>query len=289
MNHPSQGFSLIELLIALTVTLALSAMMFHLFHQNERVISDQTLIMEMQQSARIVASQIADEVRMAGQGVPVYAASFDGTPSEPVAVILGSSTAGRMDFRAGLSNVETRATTFPLDFTVGVSRSVSVASTSGFVTGAFIYMSSGWNWLRAEITSLSSFAMIVTPRDTTAGGSTIHFSAAPVITLEEAVSISLNGGSVRRATASGMTDPANPSWSPANEIGRNFTALTFTYYDAFGNAVQPSSLSNRTAIVRVHIALTVETAKPLRDGSRPRYSLDLQTIPRALRLRPSPM
>ena len=62
-----QGFSLTELLVAMAVTTMLASMMFHLFHQNERVMRDQTLIMEMQQTARIVASQIADEVPSGGR------------------------------------------------------------------------------------------------------------------------------------------------------------------------------------------------------------------------------
>src|SRR5215471_6787440 len=128
MTQRQTGFSLIEVLVTLSIVLCLSTMMFQFFHQNERVIRDQTLIMEMQQTARIVASQIADEIRMAGQGVPVYASSFDTVPSEAVAVILSSSNASRIDFRAGLSNVETTTNTVALDFTLGVSRSVSVAS-----------------------------------------------------------------------------------------------------------------------------------------------------------------
>src|SRR5262245_9424498 len=116
MNQHWKGFSLIELLVAMSVALLLASMMFHLFHQNERVIRDQTLIMEMQQTARIVASQIDDEIRMAGQGVPIYAAAFDANPSEAVAVILESSTSSRIDFRASLSNTETAvAITGPID------------------------------------------------------------------------------------------------------------------------------------------------------------------------------
>ena len=67
MHYNQKGFSLIELLLALTTTLALSAMVFHLFHRNERTVRDQTLLMEMQHTAQVVASQIADEIRMAGQ------------------------------------------------------------------------------------------------------------------------------------------------------------------------------------------------------------------------------
>src|SRR5258706_12118958 len=106
MTISTRGFSLIELLMALGIAFILTTMMFQLFHQNERVTRDQTLIMEMQQTARIVASQIAEEVRMAGQGIPIEAAGFDSAPSEATVVILRTSTANRIDFRAGLSNVE---------------------------------------------------------------------------------------------------------------------------------------------------------------------------------------
>src|ERR1700757_1609066 len=114
------GFSVIELLIALLIVLVAGMMTVQLFRENERVIRDQNLIMEMQQTARVVISQIADEVRMAGQNVPVFATTFDASPSEATAVFLGTSASDRIDFRAGLSNVETVVTTAaPIDVSVG--------------------------------------------------------------------------------------------------------------------------------------------------------------------------
>src|SRR3954447_3645897 len=127
MSLQTKGFSLVELLVAMLVTTLIAGMMFQLFHQNERVTRDQTLIMEMQQTARVVASQIADEIRMAGQGVPLSASRFDTAASEAVAVIFPSSTSTRIDFRAGLSNAETAVTSVaPIEFNLGVSRAVSV-------------------------------------------------------------------------------------------------------------------------------------------------------------------
>src|SRR4029453_4755380 len=112
------------------VSLVMATMTFHLFHQNERVMRDQTLIMEMQQTARIVASQISDELRMAGQGLPIHASLSDAVPSEATAVFLGSSGPNRVNFRAGLSNAETASTTpGATDFNIGVGRSVSVRGT----------------------------------------------------------------------------------------------------------------------------------------------------------------
>jgi prepilin-type N-terminal cleavage/methylation domain-containing protein len=289
MTQSNNGFSLAELLIALALASGLCTMMFQLFHQNERVIRDQTLIIEMQQTARVVAAQIADEIRMAGQGVPVYAASFDVLPSEATAVILDSSTPSRIDFRAGLSNVETSASG-ALDLTLGSSSMLSVANTSGFAAGKFAYVfgpstNSSWPWVRAELTGVSSTFVTLTPRNTGTANTTVHLGGAPTVTLEEAVSIYLSSGSVRRAMASSFTNPAAPAWGPANEIGKNFTVLSFSYYDAFGNLVQPTSLANRISIARIDILLTVETATPLSNGMRPTYSLTLRTIPRNAQVR----
>jgi len=289
MTERPTGFSLIEVLVALSIGLCLTAMMFQLFHQNERVIRDQTLIMEMQQTARIVASQIADEIRMAGQGVPVYASTFDTVPSEAVAVIMESSNASRIDFRAGLSNVETPTDGGAMDFDIGVSQSLPVRSTSGFSAGKFVYVfgtatGSAWSWMRAEVTAVSSTTLTLIPRNTGTTDATIHFAAAPGVSLEEAVSIYLSSGSVRRAVAGNMSNPSKPLWSAANEIGKNFTDLTFRYYDDNGTAVQPGSLSDRMRITRVDIQLTVVVAAPLSNGSKPTYSLALRTIPRNIRV-----
>ena len=291
----NKGFSLIELLVALVVTLGLAAMTFQLFHQNERVVRDQNLVLEMQQTARAVASQIADEIRMAGQGVPIHAAEFDPAPSEAAATILSSSSNTRIDFRAGLSNVETGvAAGEPRDFTIGASRTLRVASAAGFSVGKFVYVwgptaNFAWTWLRADVGAVTATSLTLTPVNTGTTETTIHFAAPPTAAMEEVVSIFLSNGTVRRATAANMNNLSSPVWSGANEIGRNCTALSFTYYDADGRVVQPSSLSNRMVIARVDIRLTVEVASPLSNGSRPTFSLAIRTIPRNLQLRPPPM
>ena len=125
--------------MAMTITMGIGMVVFQLFYRNERVFRDQNLIIEMQQNARAVASQISEEIRMAGQGVPVYAATFDSVPSEAVTSIMPTSTSSRIDFRAGLSNVETGAASpLPVDCALGVTTAVSVAAAAGFSTGDFV-------------------------------------------------------------------------------------------------------------------------------------------------------
>src|SRR4029077_16809077 len=239
------GFSLIELLITLAITLTVGMLLFHLFQYNERVIRDQTSVMEMQQTARVVASQVAEEIRMAGQEVPVYSSNWDVTMSEAVAVILPTSTNTRIDFRAGLSNTETAVTgSSLLDIGLYVTRTLTVSDGSAFSTtlgttlpnGRFVYIwgptsSSSWAWVRAQLINISSTTLTVTPEQSSNMNSMTHFTGLPTIALEEAVSIYLAGNSIRHATGTDTTNPAAPSWSPSNEIGPNCTYLNFTYYD----------------------------------------------------------
>lgn len=295
----SRGFSLIELLIVLVITLIVGALLFNLFHHNERVVRDQASIMEMQQTARVVMSQLADEIRMAGQEVPLYSSNWDVAPVESVAVILPTSTATRIDFRAGLSNTETAVTgSSALDVTLYTTRTLTVTDGSAFSatlgtnwpSGKFVYLwgptsTSTWAWVRAQLINITTTSLMVTPQQSSNMASTVHFVASPTVCLEEAVSIYLSGDSVRRATATDLTNPAAPVWSAANDIGKNVHSLTFTYFDKNGTAVTPNTLANRTAVARIDIQLAVQTANILSDGTQPIYSLALRTIPRNLTLR----
>lgn len=302
MAPGARGFSLVEIIVALIITLGIGIIVFQLFHQNERVFRDQNLIVEMQQSARVVASQIADEVRMAGEGVPIYASTFDSANTEPVAAILATSTGDRIDFRAGLGDTETNVTTAaPIDLTLDASAALMVgngsvlSTTLGTSTPAarFVYIwgptsNSMWTWVRAELIHIDPTTLILIPRqggDAGRTGDVIRFTQTPTVSLEQAVSFSLSGASIRRSTATGMTNQTNPTWSPANEIGRNFTSLVFTYYDKNNNVVTPNSLDHRLAIARVDVRVTAQTAEALSDGSRRVYPLSLRTIPRNVRVR----
>jgi prepilin-type N-terminal cleavage/methylation domain-containing protein len=299
MNVKSRGFSLIELLVALLITLTVGDLLFHVFQQNERVVRDQASIMEMQQTGRAVIAQIADEVRMAGQEIPVYSSNWDAVPAESVSPILPTSTNTRIDFRAGLSNTDTAvAGSSTLDLALYVTRTLTVSDGSAFSTalgtnwptGKFVYLwgpasTSAWAWVRAQLINITPTSLMVTPQQSSSMVSTVHFTAAPTVSLEEAVSIYLSADSVRRATATDLTNPAGPVWSPANDIGKNVRSLTFTYFDKNGAAITPNTLANRNSVQRVDIQLSVQTANVLSNGTQPIYSLALRTIPRNLALR----
>ncbi len=307
-----QGFSIPELLMAMAITLSIGLVALQLFQQNERIFRDQNLAFEAQQSARLVAAQIAEELRMAGQGVPVYAAASDTSPAEDTAIFLSGTTTGAVQFRADLSNAEAHVTSpMPLKLTPGVSTTLAVSGASAFSntlwtaspSGAYVYIwgqaANGWAWVRAQLTGISASAntLTITPSQAgeagrwagadgvlNTGDDVIQFNKPPFVTLEEAIRFYLESNSIRRATATAMTNQTSPAWSAGHEIGRNFTSLEFRYYDEDGNLINPDSLANRRRIWRIDITVVAQTEK-LTGGSRQSYALTTRVVPRNAQLR----
>jgi hypothetical protein len=113
----------------------------------------------------------------------------------------------------------------------------------------------------------------------------VRFSGAPVIALEEAAAFYFDSGSVRRAAAASMADPANPVWSAGSEIGRHVTHLEFTYFDVNNHAVTPETLAGRISIARIDVSVAVRTSETLSTGKHSVYRLSARVIPRNLKIR----
>lgn len=290
-EQATRGFSLLELMISMMITLIIGLAVFQLFAQNESVFRDQNLVLDMQQGARAVASMMADELRMAGQGVPVYAASLDATPQEAAQTFLNGTGATTVVFRAGVRNgVATLDETPPLNFTVGTASSIdvddvgAVSAIVGDNTDRFLYLwgptGDLWTWVRAEVDSINTGTdtITLTPQQTaTAGGG---FDSIPSLSVEEAIAYRINGTSIQRATSGDFTTLTAPALTYST-IGDNFSALTFTYYDASDNIVTPSTLAARSTIVRVDIRLVARTAEELPStGEYDTYAIEMTVYPR---------
>jgi prepilin-type N-terminal cleavage/methylation domain-containing protein len=302
------GFSLIELLLALTITLIIGLAGFHVFRQNALVFHDQNFVMEMQQSARAAASQIQDEIRQAGQGVPIYSMTYDSSPSEASVSILAGSDSTRLNLRAGLANAESSIIgPLPVNMTLGSPVSVTVASASVFSdvvgtnpTGRYIYVwgpafDFNWAWVRAAINSItaSTNSIQLTPAQAGDGGRVtgfdglIRFTAPPTISLEEAIALYRDSATdtIRRTTAANMTNPASPVWAAANDLTINATLLTFIYYDRLNNVISPSTLANRALVTRIDARVVVQTAEDLSTGNRGSFALPVRSTSRNLALK----
>jgi Tfp pilus assembly protein PilW len=260
---------LLETLAATAITAVIASAAFHLFHHNERLFRDQALILEMQQSARVVVSQLTDDIRIAGQGIPVGLGD----------IILPGSSVSRLNVRASFSSVESVVVTpLPLALTVGVPSSVTLESTMGVVSGRQAFLWRDLAWVRATIDSVSGAASSVRVTPTVASQPPPQFAQPPTFSLDEAVSVfwDATAKTVRRTTASNTADPASPAWGPANELATNVTSLSFLYYD---------SPANRSRIFVVEVRVVVRASAALSSGSRPNYALSSRAVPRNLALR----
>jgi hypothetical protein len=201
----------------------------------------------------------------------------------------------------------------PLDLALGSSAAVVVANARGFhdrlgtnpTAGKYVYIEGpaaheSWGWVRAEVISISTASnrMVVIPRQAGLAGRTagvdgipaneddiIHFNASSLMTLEEIISLALDSGSVRRATAANAATVTMPLWGAAAELGQNFTDLRFRYFTRSGVEIPSpvSELAERLSIARIDVLAVGETAEPLSTGSRRRFALGLRVIPRNVR------
>ena len=276
MVSQPRGFSLIELMLALSLTLVIGLGATQLFQVHERSYHDQNAISEIKQNARATSAQIVDEIRRAGSGVPSFAAAGAGTIDEVLAAVLNGSDSTHLRLRTGASNVVSSVLTVPAQYTPNVPRSVSVADASPFSaalgttapSGRFVYFWGSGNyhclgWVRAEILAIDGATKTLSIVGRQASGcmdpvpGVVSFAERHVVALEEAVSIFLNAGSLWRATATDMRNPTSAVWGPSSELLRNVTKLTFAYYDESGTAVDTSTLNGRLAVSHIDTIIEV--------------------------------
>jgi prepilin-type N-terminal cleavage/methylation domain-containing protein len=275
IGAPDRGFSLIEVLVATAITVGVGAIVFQLFHQNERVFRDENARAETQQTARMVIFQIGDDIRITGQGIP--AALGD--------IILPGSSGQRLNLRAGFSAVETTVTNAPpITAVVGTSITLSVEDTTGLSAGRQIFVWNAEGWLRATVTSVSGSAMSVRMTPSAGSAQSLQFSTPPQIGLDEAIAIYLDTSTdtIRRTTSTNTTNAASPTWAPANDVGTNIVGLDFLYFDSGGNALIPTTPQSRAAVRAIEARVTARAASLVAGSTQPRAALSVKVHPRNL-------
>jgi Tfp pilus assembly protein PilW len=269
------AFSLLEVLVATAITVGMGAAAFQLFYQNERIFRDQALILEMQQGARVAASQIADDIRLAGQGIPRALGEM---------ILPGSSTS-RLNVRMGFSSTESVVTSpVPLPLAPGSSVTVAVEATTGFSTGRQAFLWNDRDWARVALSSVSGASKSIRVMPSVISKASLVFATPPTLSLDEAVAIFQDAttSTIRRTTATNTEAPETPVWAPANELATNVTDLTFYYFDTMGTLLTPDTPLRRSQVVTIEARVRVRCAATLSDGSRPTFSISIRSIPRNL-------
>ena len=274
----SHGFSLLEVLIATGFTVGVGAVILQLLQQNERTFRDQTVMFEMQQTARMALSQVAEDIRKAGQSIPLEAG----------AVLMPGTGTSRLNLRGSFSGTETWVTSpLPLTAAVGESLTVDVESVAGFSAGRQAFLWNDEGWVRALVDSVSASSQTVRITPSAVNVSPAQFTTPPTLSTDEAVAVYWDPASsaVRRTTATNTENPKNPNWAPANELAANVIGMTVSYYDDSGNALTSDIVAEQSNVAWIELRLTVRSSLPLSNGTRPTYSLSTRCVPRNLHIR----
>jgi type IV pilus assembly protein PilW len=152
------GFSLIELLVALCLSVILVSAAYGLFVSQNSVYINQNRTAEMQQNVRMAMNLLAGEFRMAGFGLSM-SGDFSRPGGTTYAISPTNSTSGPDSVTIRYGMTPTPNTTVTLTSAMANSNTgipLIVSSTTGFVVNDYIIISDGQNAARLQITGINS-------------------------------------------------------------------------------------------------------------------------------------
>lgn len=272
----SPGYSLIELLLAVSVLLVVTGILIQVFFQTLGVLRDRHQLAELDHSLNAVATLLAADIRRGGQGLPLVAVADQTAGAESTTAVLAGTASDTLrlylDTTADTVTTDPNPPTFQLGQTVRIRTRDSSPLTQG--EDIFLWGAAGfsWTWVRARIEErVSSREFGITPLYISSEGGL--FTAPPRLTRVDGVSWRRSGDSIMRGE---LSDP-NPLSPAFRELsaGEDFTALEFVFFDAFGAAVDPSVPGIRSGIRRVGFLLEGQTSEALANGQPRRKAITM--------------
>jgi type II secretory pathway pseudopilin PulG len=279
-GHPRRspaGYSLIELLIAVTVVLAVTGIVAQVFYQSQGVLRDRRQLAELDETLHAIAHLIAADIRRAGQGLPTLAVDAQAVGVDATNAILAGSGSADLRLYTGGTGGDT-VLTDPTLPTLLANRTVLIHTREdpALVTGdqVFLWGEAGlsWSWVRARVEQrISPGQFDITPLDFSSEGGLS--TSRPRLSQVDGVSWRRAGNSILRGELSNP-DPVSPAFREMS-AGENFTALEFVFFDGSGGVVDPLTPTARPGIRRIGFLLEGTTSEPLADGKPRRKALTL--------------
>lgn len=239
--RPDGGFTLPELLVALTIGLVLIAAIYGTYNFQNRVSLEQDREMEAGQNARNGMDILSRDLRMLGTGVP------SGVDKITVATNLS------LTFLFNMDNITAQLTSQAASGTA----TLTVDSSSNFKAGQTVYISDGTNYeskvLAANPPSATSITLPSNLANSYPAGSTVNV----VHTMKYAYDGSPK--ELQRNLDSGG-DQA---------LASNIDFVSFKYYDSSGNQLGAAtpytgvtlSAANRSLVKKINVQLVSKTSK----------------------------
>lgn len=244
------GFTLLELLISITILGLVLASTTTFFFQSSKQAADQKLILDAHNNAQAVLTFMKNELSATAAGMPIGQAAFMPTTNgigDAALAILSSSTENRIHFRYNRSGFIQVVQT---DFSPHPSRlTASVYDPGAIRRGDTVYFNNftvgQTGGMRATVENVSGSEITIERSYISSAGA--QFPAGSSVTVIEDVTYdgSAVAGGIRRI-ANGETVILSPD-----------SRFTVSYHDSFGNELSlpltPAAIQNALAFLRVTV------------------------------------
>ena len=243
------GFTLIEMLIAVLLSTILVIIIFEFFDYQQKNYNLQDQLTEMQQNLRVGMDALSRDLRMVGYGVP--------SVINPSAIVkITSATNNSITYLTNYSDVYSQLSG---SYTGGTT--LSVNSRNGFKGSDVIYITDGSKWAQTTISSSYTSATGAGPITISSAlsnpsyvpGTTVHVVNTIIYTID--------------TTDKELT--RNKDSTGADPVCNNVDYLQFKYYDKnnalLSNPVPYTGVNlnstQRSDVKRIHILLVGRTSK----------------------------
>jgi len=249
----SKGLSLVELLVALVVSMILVAAVYRTFMSQQKTYMVQEQVVDMQQNVRSAISRMMREIRMAGFGnVPTLLPAPFGAKTLSNVITSGTPTGGLTVITVGGT---TTIAEDPTDYThIKVTSLTDSQGNTLFDTGNRRYISV--NGLEArQITAVDTGTKTLTLNADLVQNPKLNSTVFAL----RAISYQLNGTSLTRDENLGGGEAP---------VADNITGLQFEYLDKNGNTIaNPVTGAANIRVVSVSVTARTSTSDPdYKDG-----------------------
>ena len=260
MNHRpmnnEKGFTLIEMLIAMSISVILLGAAMYTYTKQDQVLRDENMNLKLRDYARLAMDQLDDNLHMAGYGFPA-GDSAAGRPAQAIDV----ADATILTYKANTGNISTRA---DQNSTATTNNWVWAADpvAAGFAVDdnvVFFNVRDPSQWNAYPIAGVNTTTIVWT------GGNQNGFDVQPTLGVPVLVNkyhtITYNynaGGQIITVTDDNGTDDGGGD-DTTTTIATNVSNLTLSYFDADGNPLTtlPLSAADRGEVRKIQISLTV--------------------------------
>jgi len=253
-----KGFTLVEMLVAMAISIVLMASIIYVFTKQSSVLRDENSNVQLRDFARLAMDELVPNIRLAGYGFPPGNSSI-GRPARGITVA-GATT---LTYRANVDDISTLANA---DSIASTDEFIFVGDTTGFTAGLnqnVVFFDTN------DPTQWNFYPLIGVNPNTTldwAGGNPNGFDIRPVtagvpvvINRYHIITYNFDGGNqIVTVTDDNSTDDGGGD-DTTTTVANNVSDLTFSYFDANGNplSVLPLNAADRGDVRKIRISITL--------------------------------